>query len=69
MKTNRTAEESHRIADELMDCCPDDLEPDHQAIADAILRGETREFILSMEETNAYPDTYHWLENELPEDE
>ena len=68
MKTNRTQEESNRIADELMDCCPDESFNDHNAIAEAIRKGKTRESILNMKETNAYPDTYSWLETELPED-
>jgi hypothetical protein len=60
MKLNRK-----KIAQELMSGCPDELEPDHQKIADAILRGEPREYILDMEETNAYPDTYVWLREQL----
>lgn len=54
-----------KIARELMSTCPDELEPDHQKIADAILRGESRKYILDMEETNAYPDTYVWLREQF----
>lgn len=46
--------------------CPDDLESDHQVIADA-LNDESVSIaqILDMAETNAYPDTYVWLKTEL----
>ena len=62
---NRAKSENKRIANELLSCCPDDSESEHQIIANAILRDETREFILNMEETNSYPDTHSWLESEL----
>jgi hypothetical protein len=54
-----------QIAEDLMRDCPDELEPDHQEIADAILRGDTWAEILDMEETNAWPDTYVWLKTQI----
>jgi hypothetical protein len=50
-----------KIAEELMDSCPDDLAADHQVIADAITAGCSIDYILGMTETNAWPDTYVFL--------
>jgi hypothetical protein len=68
--TTRTQEENNSIAEELMDCCPTESFADHNAIAEAIRNGKSREYILNMEQANAYPDTYVWLKGELePEEE
>lgn len=58
MKLNRK-----KIAQELMSGCPDELEPDHQKISDAILRGESVEYILGS--ATDYPDTYVWLKEQF----
>lgn len=63
-----------RIATELMSGCQsdeewgeDDRKPwtDHRAIADAIVRGDSADEILSMDEMDRWPDTYSWVKREL----
>lgn len=49
------------IAAQLLDGCPDDCRADHETIAAAIRRGDTWAEILSMPETDRWPDTYTWL--------
>ena len=67
-------EDRIRIATELMSGCPSDEEwgederqpwADHQAIADAIVRGDSADEILSMDEMDRWPDTYSWVRLEL----
>ena len=53
----------NEIATELMRDCPDDLEPSHQIIADAINAGKPIDDILNM--CDDWPDTYVWLKNEF----
>ena len=53
----------NEIATDLMRCCPDDLKPSHQKIADAIENGKPVDDILDM--CDDWPDTYIWLKNEL----
>lgn len=57
------------IAIELMKECPEESRADHQAIASAIERGDSRTTILNMDEVQRWPETYVWLKNELPKDE
>lgn len=56
------------IAIELLRNCPAESLTDHRAIAAAIERGDSREDILSMPETNRWPETYAWLDHELSKD-
>jgi len=53
------------IAAELLQDCPAESLEDHQKIAAAIERGNSRDDILGMKETNDWPETYHWLKDEL----
>ena len=53
------------LADEFMDGCPEECLEDHEIIADAIRRGESVKTILSMPETDRWPDTYIWLRDRL----
>ena len=76
MKT-RTVEENARIVEELMSGCPEDEgfedcrtpRTDHQKMADAIIDGVSKKEILEMDEMEYWPETYTWLENEIPDDE
>jgi hypothetical protein len=54
-----------KIAAELLTGCPDEGLADHQAIARAISRGDTKEKILLMPELDLWPDTYVWLKHQL----
>lgn len=63
-----------QIARELMVGCQSDEEwgedertpwTDHQAIADAILRGDNIDDILNMPEMEKWPETYVWVKNQL----
>ena len=53
------------IADELLADCPAESLHDHQKIAAAIERGDSKESILDMVETGRWPETYSWLKGEL----
>lgn len=53
------------IAAELLDGCPDESLADHQEIAAAIARGDSREKILAMPTLNEWPDTYVWVKTHL----
>lgn len=55
----------NQIADELLRDVPDESREDHEAIADAIRRGDAAEQILAMPETDRWPETYSWLKGEL----
>jgi len=51
------------IAQELLDGCPADELPDHEAIAAAIMNGEPIERILGMVEVDRWPETYVYLKS------
>lgn len=55
----------YEIADELLKDCPAESLEDHQNIAAAIKRGDNRDDILNMAETDRWPETYVWLKGEL----
>lgn len=50
-----------QLADELLRGCPKESLEDHQRIASRILMGATLDEVITDEEAEAYPDTYHWL--------
>jgi hypothetical protein len=54
-----------KLAKELLRGCPADALADHQSIAAAIARGDSRDKILNMPETDNWPETYVWLKNHL----
>lgn len=54
-----------QIATELLRDCPQESLEDHQAIAAALLRGDSPEQILNMTELDNWPETYSWLKGEL----
>lgn len=53
------------IARDLLDGCPADSRADHETIAAAIRRGDSRAGILAMSEVDAWPETYAWLRDRL----
>lgn len=55
----------NQIAEELLRGCPEECLEDHEAIAEALRRGDSTEQILQMRETNDWPETYVWLKGEL----
>lgn len=54
-----------RIANELLRGCPDESLADHERIARALRRGDSKEQILCMSELNNWPETYTWLKAEF----
>ncbi len=57
--------DTKRIADELLRGCPDESLADHEVIAKALRRGDSKEQILGMPELDNWPETYAWLKAEL----
>jgi hypothetical protein len=57
-----------KIAAELLDGCPEESLSDHQAIADAIRRGDTLEDILDMPEIDRWPETHVWIKTQFEAD-
>ncbi len=53
------------LATELMSGCPAESRDDHQAIADAITRGDNADAIMRMPELDRWPETYAWLHGHL----
>ena len=54
-----------QLASELLRDCLDGSLGDHQAIAAALIRGDTPAEILDMPECDQWPETYIWLKNNL----
>ena len=63
----RTKKENARITQDLMNDCPEECAIDYNRIACAIMDGTPKSDILSMDETNNWPETYVWLKSELSE--
>jgi hypothetical protein len=57
----------NQLAAELLEGCPADSLDDHQAVAAALLRGDSNEQVLGMDQLDAWPETYSWLKGELSE--
>lgn len=55
----------NQIANELLRGVPDESREDHEAIAEALRRGDSASDILGMREANDWPETYVWLRTEL----
>jgi hypothetical protein len=53
------------LANELMQGVSIDAREDHEAIAEALRRGDTAQEILGMAELDRWPETYSWLRNEI----
>jgi hypothetical protein len=53
------------LAKELLLGVPDESRADHEAIAAALVRGDSAEEILGMPEVDYWPETYSWLKTEL----
>lgn len=62
---NSSAVNREQLADELLNDCPDEAQADHEAIAQALTRGDSYETILAMSELENWPETYSWLKAEL----
>lgn len=62
-ETNMITREA--LTDEFLEGCPDVALPEHQAIADAIRRGDSAEHILDMPGIDYRPWSYVWLKNRL----
>ncbi len=59
--------ELNKIADELMNGCPDELFDDHQEIASAIRAGKSFDEICASTNIDQWPETYVWVKTELGE--
>ncbi len=62
---NRSDTENRRLAEELMEGCPEDLLDDHETIADAISADLPGDDILDLPEMESYSDTYVWIKDRL----
>ena len=55
----------NQLAAKLLEGCPAESLDDHKAIAAALLRGDSNEQVLAMNQLDAWPETYVWLKGEL----
>jgi hypothetical protein len=58
-------ESFNALADELLRDCPDESLQDHEAVAAAIRRGESRDRILRLPELNRWPETWAWVKSHI----
>ena len=65
--TENALTDRERLAADLLRDCPAESLDDHKAIAAALLRGDSNEQVLAMDQLDAWPETYSWLKGELGE--